>query len=298
MAARIEASTTILKDSRRSRAAMTISHRRRKNAIRQDINTDHGERRMIDAKLEGKKVLVTGASSGIGLEAVRVFARCGARVALNHLPDDPRGAERIHELCAEGFDIVAAPGDVSAEKEAEAMVERAIESLGGLDILINNAGTANATKPIPFEDLEAMDEAFWQTILSTNLLGPFRCARSAAPQLKRSKGAIVNTASVAGLPLGVRGSSIAYSASKAALINLTRNLALGLGPDIRVNAVAPGLVDTPWTRPWPSERKQPLIERTMLSRMVQPEEIAEAMLFLAVHPAISGQTLAVDCGLV
>lgn len=253
---------------------------------------------MIQTKLEGKAVLITGASSGIGLEAVRIFAGCGAKVALNHLRDDPRGPERIRELCEKGFDIVAAPGDVSVAKEAQAMVEGAIESLGGLDILINNAGTANAIKPIPFEDLEAMDEAFWQTILSTNLLGPFRCARHAAPQLKRSKGAIVNTASVAGLPLGVRGSSIAYSASKAALINLTRNLALGLGPEIRVNAVAPGLVDTPWTRPWPSERKQPLIERTMLKRIVQPEEIAQAMLFLAVHPAISGQTLAVDCGLV
>ncbi len=251
---------------------------------------------MIDTNLEGKAVLITGASSGIGLAAVRTFAACGAKVALNHPPDDPRGPDRVRELCEEGFDIVAAPGDVSVAQRAQAMVNEAIDSLGRLDILINNAGTANAVEPVPFEDLDAMDEAFWQTILSTNLLGPFRCAHRAAPHLARTKGAIVNTASVAGL--GFRGSSLAYGASKAALINLTRSLAAALGPEVRVNAVAPGLVDTPWTQPWPSERKRSLVERTMLKRIVKPEEIADAMLFLALHPAISGQTLVVDCGLI
>jgi 3-oxoacyl-[acyl-carrier protein] reductase len=130
----------------------------------------------------------------------------------------------------------------------------------------------------------------------TNLVGPFRCARAAASALKASRGAIVNTASVAGL--GVRGSSVAYGASKAGLVNLTKNLARALAPEVRVNAVAPGLVDSPWTKPWPAERKQAIVDQTLLGRMASPADIAEAMLFLSAGAAyITGETLAVAGGL-
>ena len=250
---------------------------------------------MVTAELKGKAVLVTGASSGIGLATVELFGRCGAKVALNHLPDDPRGPAQVERLCGTGMDVAGAPGDVSQPGVAQRMVEQAVADLGRLDVLINNAGTSNTVDPVPFEDLDAMTEEFWNIILSTNLVGPFRCSHAAAPHLAKTHGSIVNTASVAGL--GTRGSSIAYGASKAGLINLTRNLGIALGPQVRVNAVAPGLVDTPWTQPWPEERKRQYIDATMLERIVKPEDIANAMLFLAVHPAISGQTLAVDCGL-
>ena len=103
-----------------------------------------------------------------------------------------------------------------------------------------------------------------------------------------------NTASIAGL--GVPGSSIAYGASKAGVINLTRNLAHALAPDVRVNAIAPGLVRTPWTEPWPEARKKSGIANSLLQRMVEPEDIAQTMLFLASNTAITGQTVAVDCG--
>ena len=249
---------------------------------------------MVTADLKGKAVLVTGASSGIGLAAVELFGRCGAKVALNHLPDDARGPGQIERLCAAGIDVIGAPGDVSVPGVAERMVEQAAADLGRLDVLVNNAGTSNTVDPVPFEDLDAMTEEFWNVILATNLVGPFRCAHAAAPHLARTRGAIVSTASIAGL--GTRGSSIAYGASKAGLINLTRNLGIALGPEVRVNAVAPGLVDTPWTQPWPEERKRAHIDGTMLKRIVKPEDIARAMLFLAVHTGISGQTLAVDCG--
>ena len=139
-----------------------------------------------------------------------------------------------------------------------------------------------------------MDEAFWQVILSTNLVGPYRCAKAAAAALREARGAIINTASVAGL--GTRGSSLAYSASKAGLINLTRNLAKAMAPDVRVNAVAPGLVDTPWTRAWSEERKQGTIERSLLKRLVQPTDVAQAIVFLAQQSAITGEVLVVDCG--
>ena len=251
---------------------------------------------MITADLRGKAALVTGGASGIGLATVELFARAGAMVAMNHLPDDPRARREIDRLAAEGFKVVSAPGDVSRAEDVARMVPEAIGQLGRLDILVNNAGTSGTSAPIEFTDLGAMTEEFWGNILSTNLIGPFRCARVAGPALRRVHGAIVNTASVAGL--GAVGSSIAYGASKAGLINLTRNLARALAPEVRVNAVAPGLVDSPWTERWPEEKKRALIDKTMLKRACLPKDIAEAIFFLAACDSIiTGQTLVVDGGM-
>ena len=249
---------------------------------------------MITADLSGRRVLITGAASGIGLATATLFARCGARIALNYLPDDERGPTAVARLRADGRDVVPLPGDVAKPGEAEATVERAVAALGGLDVLVNNAGVTGTVAPIDFAKLDAMTDAFWETILATNLVGPFRCSRAAAPALRESRGAIVNTASVAGL--GRRGSSIAYSASKAGLINLTKSLARALAPDVRVNAVAPGLVETPLTDPWPADRKEMTLGRTMLGRLGRPEDIAETMLFLATAGYITGETIVVDGG--
>jgi 3-oxoacyl-[acyl-carrier protein] reductase len=250
---------------------------------------------MIGADLSGKTVLVTGGISGIGRAAVELFGRCGARVAVNHLPEDGRAAGVLAELAASGLDVIAAPGNVSVPGEAERMVGQAIAGLGRLDYLINNAGTPASALPVDIKDLDRLDEEFWQVILSTNLLGPFRCAHAAAPALIAAKGAVVSTASVAGLDQP--GSSIAYGASKAGLINLTKNLARALAPQVRVNAVAPGLVASPWTQDWPEERRQRTLAKTVLGRLIQPEEIAEAMLYLCAGAAMmTGQTLVIDGG--
>jgi 3-oxoacyl-[acyl-carrier protein] reductase len=251
---------------------------------------------MITADLAGKCALVTGGISGIGLATAERFARCGATVALNHLVDDPRADDVIGRLKAAGLKVIDAPGDVSQPDACARMVATAIDRLGRLDILVNNAGTPGTSKPIEFKDLEAMSEEFWASILSTNLIGPFRCTKAAATALKAARGSVVSTASVAGL--GTVGSSIAYGASKAGLINLTRNLARALAPEVRVNAVAPGLVDSPWTKAWPPERKAAAIADTVLGRMCEPQDIADAILFLAAgSPMVTGQTLVVDGGL-
>ena len=251
---------------------------------------------MISADLSGKAALVTGAASGIGLATAAAFARCGAAVAINHLPDDPRGPQEIERLKAQGCRVVAAPGDVSQPGQAERMVTAAIDALGRLDFLVNNAGTPATPRPIPFAELDALTEAFWSTILSTNLIGPFRCAHAAVPALKQARGAICNTASIAGV-MG-SGSSIPYATSKAGLINLTRGLARTLAPEIRVNAVAPGHVDSPWQKDWPEDRKRATVERTPLKRACMPEDIAETIFFLCAGAAmITGQTVIVDGGL-
>lgn len=245
--------------------------------------------------LEGKTALVTGGASGIGFATAERFAQRGARVALNYLPDDLRGPAAVERLAAAGLRVVAAPGNVAKAGEAEAMVLDAIGALGRLDFLVNNAGTSNTVEPIAPSDMDKLTEEFWSTILTTNLLGPFRCTHAAAAALKASRGAVCSTASVAGR--NMPGSSMAYGASKAGLISLTKNLARALAPEARANAVAPGFVDTEWTKPWPDARKRASIERALLKRACTPDDIAAAIVFLCADTSmITAQTLVVDGG--
>ena len=250
---------------------------------------------MITADLRGRRVLVTGASSGIGLACVRVAAKAGAKVALNHLPDDARGPAAVAELRQAGFDVIAAPGDVADHPAAARMVGDAIAALGGLDHLVNNAGTSGVREPVKIEDLDAVTDALWDTVLATNLRGTFVCSRAAAGALKAAHGGITNIASVAGLTQP--GSSMAYGASKAGVVSLTRNLARALAPDVRVNAIAPGLVLSAWTAPWPEERKRSAADAALLKRNCTPEDIADAVLFFIAGAAmVTGQVLVVDGG--
>ncbi len=251
---------------------------------------------MIHADLRGKRTLVTGAASGIGLATAELFAHCGAKVAINDLPGNPNLEREVLRLQDEGHDVIAAGGNVGDPQNCRRMISRAIADLGGLDHLINNAGTPGTRSPVPPSDLDAIDEGFWDRVLSVNLVGPYRCCQSAVEALRESNGAIVNTCSVAGLT-GV-GSSTAYAATKAGLINMTKALAKALAPDIRVNAIAPGVVDSPWECRWPEDEQPARIGRVPLKRAGLPVDYAEAILFLGTGGAyITGHTLVVDGGM-
>lgn len=246
--------------------------------------------------LSGKAAIVTGGGSGIGLATATMLARNGCTVAINFLADDPRGPEAVANLRQEGLNVIAAPGSVSDPKGGPDMIAEAIRRLGRLDLLVNNAGTPGVHEVVPPARLDLITDALWETIMQTNLIGLFRLSKAAAPALKESAGAIVSVASIAGIHSA--GSSLAYGASKAGVVNLTQNLARGLGPEIRVNAVAPGAVDSSWQIQWGAERRQDSINKAVLKRRCQPEDLAEVIIFLAFGATmVTGQTLVVDGGL-
>lgn len=246
--------------------------------------------------LSGKAALVTGAASGIGLATATMLARNGCAVAINFLEGDARGPEAVANLRQEGLNVVEAPGNVGVAGACEAMVAAAVAKLGRLDLLVNNAGTPGVTALIPPARLDLITEELWQQVIEVNLLGVFRCSKAAAPYLKESQGAIVSTASIAGL--NSAGSSLAYGATKAGVVSLTKNLARGLGPEIRVNAIAPGAVNSTWQIEWTDEQRAGSVERAALKRRCEPEDLAEVIVFLGFGASmVTGQTVVVDGGL-
>jgi NAD(P)-dependent dehydrogenase (short-subunit alcohol dehydrogenase family) len=243
---------------------------------------------------DGKRILITGSSRGIGLAAARAFLDAGARVAINGRSQ--ASVEAAIDSLGAGARLIAAPGDVASVAACDTVVGRATEALGGLDVLVNNAGV------YAIRSVEETDEALWDAILDVGLKSAFFCSRAALPALRDGAGAIVNVSSSAGL-MGFAGIA-AYCAAKAGLVNLTRALALELAPDVRVNCVCPGPVDTDMGRlnldptlP-PSDARAAFAASIPLGRMGEPEEIAEAILWLASGSSsfATGAIVAVDGG--
>jgi len=239
-------------------------------------------------ELGGRVALVTGSSSGIGAAIATALAGRGATVVVNSASSVEAGERLAAEL--PGASYVQA--DIGDPDQAESLVARAVECHGRLDILVNNAGV---TAVIDHHDLEAVTEEVWDHILRVNLVGTWNVTRAAVPHLRASgEGVVVNITSLAGVrPVG---SSIPYAVSKAALNHLTLLLANTLGPQIRVNAVAPGLIDTPWTADWDLIREV-VRGSAPLQRSGRPEDVAEACLGLVNARYATGQILVVDGGM-
>ena len=252
------------------------------------------ERELMRFDLSGKRALVTGGASGIGLGAVTLLARSGAKVAINDLDSSPHLEPALAGLKAEGLDVFAAPGNVGKPDSVKTIVAEATTEMGGLDYLVNNAGTPATSSTIPPSDLDAMTEAFWETILQVNLMGVFRMTQAAAPHLKASRGSVVNTVSVSAY--GGGGSSLAYSTAKTGLLGLIKELARGLAPEVRVNGIAPCMVNSNWQCSF-GDLETAAREHVPLQRVGQPEEYAQAIVFLAASASyITGVTVPVDGG--
>jgi 3-oxoacyl-[acyl-carrier protein] reductase len=240
-----------------------------------------------------KAAIVTGGGTGLGRSVALALARAGCHVAVNYPGADEAEAQATSaEARALGVQALAARADVTRADEVAAMVAETQRALGRLDILVNNAG---ATVFVPFPDLDALSEADWDRIMAVNVKGAFLCARAAAPAMRAGGGGrIVNVASISGIRAG--GSSIPYSVSKSALLGLTRCLALALAPDILVNAVAPGTMPTRWGLRLGEEANTAYLARTLTGRLIETDEVAQAVLALLANDSITGETLTVDGG--
>jgi 3-oxoacyl-[acyl-carrier protein] reductase len=242
--------------------------------------------------LKGKVAIVTGGGTGMGKAISTLLAASGASVAVNYSRSEADAVATAEELTAAGVEALPIRADVSVAADVAAMVEQTERQLGRVDILVNSAGY---TQFVPMKDLDGMPEEEWDRILDVNVKGIWLCTKAAAPAMRRAGGgAVVNVTSVAGLK--VAGSSMAYAVSKAAANHLTKCLASALAPEIRVNAVAPGLVLTRWWAHAGEERHKQMIEGLPLKRSVSPEEVASTMLELIKNDSITGQIIALDSG--
>jgi ketoreductase RED2 len=232
--------------------------------------------------------LVTGSTSGIGEAVARRLVTEGHRVVINSVRSVDAGAALAAEL---GDAAAYVQGDIAVDADVARMVAETVQRFGRLDVLVNNAGT---TVVIPHHDLEAATAEIFRRLYDVNVVGSWQLTVAAMPHLRESRGCVVNVSSLAGLR--PTGSSIPYAVSKAALNHLTRLLANTVGPDVRVNAVAPGLIDTPWTADWDAVREG-VRAMAPLQRSGQPEDVVEVVLALIRSRYVTGEVWAVDGGL-
>jgi NAD(P)-dependent dehydrogenase (short-subunit alcohol dehydrogenase family) len=231
--------------------------------------------------------LITGSTSGIGAATARRLARDGYRVALHSRSSADVGKKMAAELAGASYH----QADLADETAAKGLIESVLKKHGRLDVLVNNAGLSIR---IPHTDLKAATPALWRQMLDVNLISPFVLVAEAEAALRLAKGSIVNIGTHAGAR--PKGSSIPYAASKAALHHVTKLLALALAPDIRVNAVAPGLVLTAMTANWP-DMLETWNNRAPMRRPAKPEDIADLVAALIANDYVTGEIVIADGGL-
>jgi len=243
-----------------------------------------------------KAALVTGGATGIGRAAVLALARAGYDVALNFSSSDKAARETAAEAAKLGAKTLLLKCDVSDEPAVRKMLKDVESKFDRLDVLVNNAGTTANWKP---KDLETISLEEWDRVFAVNVRGLFQVTRAAVPLLRKSRGCVVNTASIVGLRPGPQ--PLPYAASKAAVVNLTKTLAWNLGPEIRVNAVAPGWMEGDWMKRMLKDKYDDLMGKraksTPLKRVVTAEDVAETMMSLVQsNRFVTGEVIVIDGG--
>src|SRR5216110_1501728 len=243
-----------------------------------------------------RAALVTGAASGIGRAGALALARAGYDVAINYSRSEKEAQAVAVEAGRGGVKALVIKCDVADEAGVRAMFKQVKDKFGRLDVLINNAGTTAAWKP---KDLETLSLEEWDRVFAVNVRGLFQVTRAAVPLLKEAKGCVVNTASIVGLRPGPQ--PLPYAASKAAVVNLTKTLAWNLGPEIRVNAVAPGWMEGDWMKRMLQDKYEDLMGKraraTPLKRVVTADDVAETMLSLIEsNRFVTGEVVVIDGG--
>ena len=241
--------------------------------------------------MKKKVALVTGSVTGVGRACAIRFAELGYSVCVNYSKSEADAQETAELVRASGVPVLLCQATVGDDAQVRAMVARVKQELGGLDVLVNNAGT---THFVNHTDLDALTDEVWDEIYQVNVKGAFYCTRAAMPLLQERKGNVVNITSVAGLT--GQGSSIPYAASKAALNCITQSLARAFGPDVRVNAVAPGPILTRWLAGREAQVEK-YLELAPLKRAADPDDVADTVIYLATGTTLTtGQVLVVDGG--
>jgi len=246
--------------------------------------------------LNGKVALVTGASSGIGRATAEVLAANGARVAINFHRNETGAEAARAKIVSEGSSAIALQADVTQAAEVQSLVDQTVAEFGPIDILVNNAGSLVERLKI----LELTEER-WDEVIHLNLKSAFLCCQAVAgSMMERKTGAIINVSSIAGRTGGALG-SIHYSAAKGGLITFTKGLAKELGPyGVRVNAVSPGVIDTPYHEQFSSpEMMKTYAGQIPLGRVGTPPEVAKVICFLASDAAsyLAGETIEINGGM-
>ncbi len=245
--------------------------------------------------LKGKSAVVTGGGVGTGRAIVLDLAKDGCNVVVNYSKSKQQAEETAQAAIALGVRAETAQADVRDDDAVRAMMKQAAHSFGRLDVLINNAG---GTRHIEHRDLDAVTKDDWDFIMDTNAWGTFQATRAAVPyMIDHGGGSVVNISSIAGVY--ATGSSVPYCASKAAINNMTVSLARALAPDVRVNAVAPGFIDTRW---WSDLEhyevvKQMATDVTPLKDVCQPEDVSKVVVDLATARLVTGQVVVIDGGM-
>ena len=243
-----------------------------------------------------KVALVTGGATGIGKSAVLALARAGYDVAINYSSSETAARETSREAQKLGAKALLVKCDVSDEAGVRSMLDSINKTFGRLDVLINNAGTTAAWKT---KDLDSLSLEEWDRVFAVNVRGLFQVTRAAVPLLRLNKGCVVNTASIVGLRPGPQ--PLPYAASKAAVVNLTKTLAWNLGPEIRVNAVAPGWMEGDWMKRMLKDKYEDLMGKrakaTPLKGVVTADDVAQTMMSLIEsNRFVTGEVIVIDGG--